>query len=97
MSQSATQLWTPARATSAFPLLRRIAEDDQRLWSFGFEGRYEFSESFFRDRTALGVHPRHSGAEQMTLDRFNDVNEHNGDVRRLGQPHGHLRLMNRGR
>jgi len=33
MSQSATQLWTPARATSALPLLRRIAEDLVRTYA----------------------------------------------------------------
>lgn len=45
MSTSATQLWTPERATSALPLLRRIADDLVRAYAEWRDlvGRFELA------------------------------------------------------
>jgi hypothetical protein len=45
MSTSATQLWTPERATSALPLLRRIADDLVRSYAEWRDlvGRFELA------------------------------------------------------
>jgi hypothetical protein len=81
MPSSVTQLWTPARATSALPLLRRIADDLVRAYAEWRDlvGRFELAS------VAAAPGRANAEAEQLQKDVMRAAAEIEGFMQELAE------------